>query len=190
VDAPFGKLDTRLRSFLSENHRKALWEGRYSDAGYDDRSCPEAELAYHLGWFFEGNSEVVHQLMTLACEQHPKTDWNEQRKWYVRGEAYRMKTCDLPDYDETYTLPWSNRGPRPEVSQVTSDKVLNAVFELYPATVTEIVDHDAVDVGCEQTRKALIELCDHDILTRREDDMRPNNPYVYYPGFEDDIAVT
>ncbi|WP_435101016.1 bifunctional DNA primase/polymerase [Halarchaeum sp. P4] len=188
VDAPFGKLDTRLRAFLGDDRRKALWEGRYSDAGYDDRSRAEAELAWRLGWFFEGNPEVVSQLMTLACEQHPTTDWNEPRKWLVRDDdGYRENTIELPDYDDTYTPPWSGRGPRPEVSQVTSDRVLAATFDLYPATVDEIANHEEVDVCREQTRKALEELRDHDVLARRKDMKRRDNPYVYYPLFEEEI---
>jgi len=186
VDAPFGKLERRLGAFLGDDRRQALWEGRYSDAGYDDRSQAEAELAYHLGWFFEGNAEVVSQLMTLASEQYPTTDGNEPRKWRVRDDdGYRVSTCELPDYDDTYTPPWSGRGPRPEVSHVTAENVLNATFELYPATVKEITNHGSVDVGREQTRKALEEWRDDKILAREADSKRPNNPYVYYPTFED-----
>ena len=186
VDAPFGRVETRLRAFLGDDHRRTLWEGRYSDAEHDDRSQAEAELAYHLGWFFEGNAEAVSQLMTLACEQYPTTDCNEPRKWRVRDDdSYRVSTCELPDYDETYTPPWSGRGPRPEVSHVTAEKVLNATFELYPATVKEITNHGSVDVGREQTRKALEEWRDDKILAREADSKRPNNPYVYYLTFED-----
>ncbi|WP_082222520.1 bifunctional DNA primase/polymerase [Halorubrum halophilum] len=188
VDAPFGKLDTRLQAFLTKDQRKALWEGRYSDAGHNDRSQAEAELAYHLGWFFERNAQVVGQLMTLACGRYPKTDWNELRKWLVRDDdSYRKGTTQLPDYNDTYTPPWSGRGPRPEVSQVTSGKVLDATFELYPATVNEITENETVDVSREQTRKALEELRDYDILTREKDTMRPGNPYVYYPVFEENL---
>ncbi|WP_160163361.1 bifunctional DNA primase/polymerase [Haloarcula argentinensis] len=188
IAAPFGKLETRLRAFLGDDRRQALWEGRYSDAGYDDRSQAEAELAYHLGWFFESNAEVVSKLLTLACEQYPTTDWNEPRKWRVRDDdAYRVSTCELPDYDDTYTPPWSGRGPRPEVSQVTSDKVLAATFELYPATVDEIANYEEVDVCREQTRKALEELRDHEILAREKDTMQPGKPYVYYPTFEEEL---
>jgi hypothetical protein len=188
VDAPFGKLDIRLRAFFGDDHRKALWEGQYSDAGHNDRSRAEAELAYHLGWFFEGNAEVVGQLMTFACKRYPTTDWNEPRKWLVRDDdGYRESTIELPDYGETYTPPWSSRGPRPEVSQVTSDKVLTAAFELYPATVDEIANHEEVDVCREQTRKALEELRDYEILARKKDTMRPGKPYVYYPTFEEEL---
>lgn len=188
VDAPFEKLETRLKAFLGDDHRKALWEGRYSDVGHDDRSRAEAEFAYHLGWFFEGYEEVVGQLMTLACQRYPTTDWNEPRKWLVRDDdGYRESTIELPDYDDTYTPPWSGRGPRPEVSQVTSDKVLNAVRELYPAKVDEIANHEDVDVCREQTRKALEELRDHDVLVREKDMKRRDNPYVYYPLFEEKI---
>jgi hypothetical protein len=188
VDAPFEKLETRLRAFLGDDRRTSLWEGRYSKAGYDDRSRAEAELAWRLGWFFEANSEVVGQLMTLACQRYPTTDWNEPRKWLVRDDdGYRENTTELPDYDDTYTPPWSGRGPRPEVSQVTSDKVLNAVRELYPAKVDEIANHEDVDVCREQTRKALEELRDHDVLAREKDMKRRDNPYVYYPLFEEEI---
>lgn len=188
VDAPFRKLETRLRAFLGDDRRQALWEGRYSDAGYDDRSRAEAELAYHLGWFFESNAEVVSQLITLACEQYPTTDWDESRKWLVRDDdGYRESTIELPDYDDTYTPPWSGRGPRPEVSQVTSDKVLTATFELYPAKVDKIANHEEVDVCREQTRKALEELRDHDLLAREKDPMQPGRPYVYYPTFEEEL---
>lgn len=188
VDAPFGELDTRLRAFLGDDRRKALWEGRYSDAGYDDRSRAEAKLAYHLGWFFEGSTKVVGQLMTLACERHPKTDWNEPRKWLVRDDdGYRKNTVELPDYGVTYNPPWSGRGPRPEVSQVTSDRVLAATFELYPATVNEIANHEEVDVCREQTRKALEELRDYDVLAREKDTIQPGKPYAYYPTFEEEL---
>ncbi|WP_158855023.1 bifunctional DNA primase/polymerase [Halorhabdus sp. CUG00001] len=191
VNASFGKLATRLRAFLGDDRRKALWEGRYSDARHNDRSQAEAELAHHLGWFFEGNIEVVKQLMTLACEQFPTTDWNEPRKWLVReDDSYRVSTCELPDYNDTYTPPWSGRGPRSEVSQVTSDKVLTATFELYPAKVDEIANHEEVDVCREQTRKALEELRDYEILAREKDTMQPGKPYVYYPIFEEELNNT
>lgn len=189
VDAPFEKLETRLRAFLGKDHRKALWDGRYSEVGYDDRSRAEAELAWRLGWFFEGNSEVVGQLMTLACEQHPTTDWNEPRKWLVRDDdGYRENTTELPDYEDTYTPPWSGRGPRPEVSEVTFEKVLNATFDLYPATDKEISNHDEVDVGREQTRKALVALMEDDVIAREKGERRPGNPLVYYPAFEEEIG--
>jgi len=191
IDAPFRRLDTRLRAFLGDDRRKALWEGRYSDAGYNDRSRAEAELAWHLGWFFEGNAKAVGQLMTLACEQHPTTDGDEPRKWLAReDDSYRQNTVELPDYGETYNLPRSGRGPRPEVSQITSDKVLTATFELYPAKVDEIANHEEVDVCREQTRKALEELRDYDLLTREKSTMRPGKPYVYYPTFEEELNNT
>jgi predicted transcriptional regulator len=58
---------------------------------------------------------------------------------------------------------------------------------LYPAKVDEIADHEEVDVCREQTRKALEELRDHDILAREKDTMRPGKPYVYYPTFEEEL---
>jgi len=189
VDAPFRKLETRLRAFLGDDRRQALWEGRYSDARYDDRSRAEAGLAYHLGWFFESNAEVVSQLITLACEQYPTTDWDEPRKWLVRkDDGYRKNTVELPDYDDTYTPPWSGCGPRPEVSEVTFEKVLNATFDLYPATDKEISNHDEVDVGREQTRKALVALIEDDVIARKKCEKRPGNPLVYYPAFEEELT--
>jgi hypothetical protein len=130
----------------------------------------------------------VAQLVTLACEQYPKTDWNEPRKWLVRDDdGYRRHTIELPSYDDTYTPPWSGRGPRPEVSQVTFEKVLNATFDLYPATTKEISDHETVDVSREQTRKALVELVEDSVIGRVKDEKRPGNPFVYYPAFEEEL---
>lgn len=188
VAAPFDRLKTRLQAFLNDEKRRALWEGRYSEADFDDRSRAEGALAYHLGWFFEEDSSVVSQLMTLSCRQYPMTDSNTPRKWLIRDDdSYRQNTVKLPDYDNTYTPSWSGLGPRPEVSQVTSNRVLVATHELYPATVDEITNHSSVDVGREQTRKALEELRDSEFLSREKDMRRPGNPYVYYPAFEDEI---
>jgi predicted transcriptional regulator len=74
------------------------------------------------------------------------------------------------------------------VSQVTSDKVLTATFELYPATVDEIANYEEVGVCREQTRKVLEELRDHEILAREKDTMQAGNPYVYYPTFEEELS--
>lgn len=188
VDAPFGKLEIRLEAFLDDEVRKALWEGRYSDADFDDRSTAEGALAWHLGWFLEGESNVVGQFMSLACHRYPRTDWDGPRKWLVRkDDSYREATLDLPDYPFTYDPPRSRIGPRPEVSSVASEKVLTVLGELYPATTKEVANHELVDVGREQTRKALVELMDYDVLARENDHTRPNNPYVYYPAFEDEL---
>lgn len=188
VDAPFGKLEIRLEAFLEDEVRQALWEGRYSDAGFDDRSSAEGALARHLGWFLEEEPDVVGQFMSLACHQFPRTDWGEPRKWLVRkNDSYREATLELPDYPFTYEPPRLRIGPRPEVSSVASEKVSIALSALYPATTKEIASHELVDVGCEQTRKALVELLDSEVLSRKKDYSRPNNPYVYYPAFEDEI---
>lgn len=188
VDAPFDKLEIRLDAFLDDEVRRALWEGRYSDAGFDDRSDAEGALAWHLGWFLDGEPDVVGQFMSLACNRFPQTDWGEPRKWLVRkNDSYREATLELPDYPFTYEPAGSRVGPRPEVSSVASEKVLTALGAFYPATTKEVANHELVDVCQEQTRKALVELMEYDVLAREKDYTRPNNPYVYYPAFEDEI---
>lgn len=184
IDAPFGKLQTRLRTFLDDETRKALWVGRYTDAGFDDRSDAEASLAYHLGWFFEGDPDVVRQLMSLACNQHPLTDRGEKRKWIDRPDAsYHEPTLRLPDYADPYEPPMSPVGKRPKVSFVARDDVMLTVAEIGPATTTEIANHDRVDVKKRQVLNALNELEDVGIV---EWEKRGRAPVYYIVGCEHD----
>lgn len=184
VDAPFDRLEIRLETFLDDRRRRALWEGRFSDAGYDDRSDAEMELVAHLGWFFGGNSDVVAQLMSLAAHRHPRTDWGEYRKWLTDArDSYRQTTISkMPDYDSTYDPPDSTAGYRPVVSSITNEKVMIALFAEYPATCREITNYELVDRSERHVNRALKQLIESGVAKRSKDCSRPNNPYVYYPA--------
>lgn len=189
VNAPFGDLDQRLQAFLDDETRKKLWTAQWAELGYDDTSTPEMALVAHLGWFFEGDAEVVGQLMNLACHQHPGTDLGKPRKWAVEDRAsYRQPTlAAMPDYEETYESGRSHIGPRPDVSHITYENVMVATAKVGPARVQEITDHEANDRSDSQTRRALQELVDDGVV---ESEKRPNgkrgpNPTYYsIAGYE------
>lgn len=183
IEAPFDRLETRLRVFLDDEIRKALWVGRYSDAGFNDHSDAERALIWHLGWFFESDLNVVGQLMNFACSQHQTTGTGDVRKWNNRLEGYRETTLELPEYTDLYEPPTPKVGPRPEVSYVLRDQVILSLQELYPATVDEVAAHERVDCKRRQVRNALNELIETNMYSREKDTKRPNNPYIYFPDF-------
>lgn len=194
VDAPFGDLDQRLHAFLNTDTeigeiREKLWTGQWNDLGYNDRSTPEMALVAHLGWFFEGNAEVVGQLMSLACHQYPSTDLSKPRKWAVEDRpSYRQSTlAAMPDYEETYEPGSSHVGLRPKVSHITYENVMVATAKVGPARVEEVAAHEGNDRSKRQTERALMELIDDGMVGREK---RPNgkrgpNPYFYWViGYE------
>lgn len=158
---------------------QALLDGEYGAAGHpNDRSRAEWELADRLAWwFYEGLTQdtatAVYAVIDAACEERPRTDSGDLRKWTERDREYRerivRKVCNR---EEGYIPPDPDRADsdsRPEVSRVTRANVNRAVVGMGEATTHEIVEHSAVDRCERHVRRALRTLRDDGTLSRRKD---------------------
>jgi hypothetical protein len=134
----------------------ALYEGRYRDAGYSDRSDAEAELVMRLAFWLQQNRSDVRAAMNRACQEHPRADVNGARKWLVRDGEYRNSTLELVEnVDRTYSGSDSTPGFRPTFSKLTSEYVLDALLDLGLASSAEIAEHPKVDRSLSQVQRVL-----------------------------------
>lgn len=169
----------------------ALWEGRYRDAGYDDRSNAEMELLLRLAFWMEKDEQAMRTAMQMTCSEHSRTQSGEPRKWSVRDGLYRNLTVKKArqEVDGVYDpgsigviLPFEEKST---VSYVTKNKVLDALQDLMNASTKEIVEHDEVDRGERQVRNALTKL-EEDGWVAWERDGRQ---VYYYLTFPDDGSL-
>lgn len=159
----------------------ALLEGRYADAGFEgDRSAAETSLVTYLRFLFGDDTEIVAQVMDAICNQKPRTDTGQPRKW-LQSKHHR-ETALSQEYapDNLYEEPVPATGERPKVSHITYENVMVATADLGPATAEEIAEHKANDRKKRQTENALKELIEDGIVKREKDTDRPYNLYVYW----------
>ena len=140
----------------------ALWEGKYREVGHvaddgtADRSTAEAELVMRLAFWLQQRRDEVANAMDRACSEHPRTADGQARKWLARRDGYRDQTLDLiQEVDNTYDGSPGPAGWRPDVSKITSERVLDALLDLGLATSAEITSHSSVDRSRRQVRRAL-----------------------------------
>jgi DNA-binding transcriptional ArsR family regulator len=140
----------------------ALWNGEYREVGHvaddgsADRSTAEAELVMRLAFWLHKKRSDVANAMDRACREHPRTGDGQARKWLARRDGYRDSTLDLiSEVDNTYEGSVGLPGWRPDVSKITSERVLDAVLDLGLATSAEITEHESVDRSRRQVRRAL-----------------------------------
>lgn len=168
--------DRRQKMFDSKHGERirALWEGRYSEAGYSDRSTAEAALVSHLGFWMNGNTRIVAGLMDEACEEYPEADVNGPRKWSKAQTIYRERTLKLAKHLHYYqpASEQQSHDDRPIVSWVTENRVFGALLQIEPATTEDLVNHKYVDRGKRQVRNCLSELEKRDIITYKRDGRR------------------
>lgn len=156
---------------------RALWEGRYRAAGFNDRSRAEASLVAYLGWWMEGNRKIVKQLMDQACKEYPQADVNGLRKWREAGSLYQNLTLDFVKHDSYYEPPQPSRpfDERPAASHVTREKFYEALLDLGIARMVEITDHESFDRSVSAARRARNWYEEQGIVKRMND-----HPYTYY----------
>jgi DNA-binding transcriptional ArsR family regulator len=140
----------------------ALWNGEYREVGHvaddgsADRSTAEAELVMRLAFWLHKKRSDVANAMDRACRENPRTGDGQARKWLARRDGYRDSTLDLiSEVDNTYEGSVGVPGWRPDVSKITSERVLDAVLDLGLATSAEITEHESVDRSRRQVRRAL-----------------------------------
>ena len=140
----------------------ALWRGDYREVGHvaddgsADRSTAEAELVMRLAFWLQKKRADVANAMDRACREHPRTADGQARKWLVRRDGYRDQTLDLiTEVENTYEGSPGPAGWRPDVSKITSERVLDALLDLGLATSAEITSHSSVDRSRRQVRRAL-----------------------------------
>jgi hypothetical protein len=152
-------IDRRIQKAKHSKHGArftALWEGRYRDVGYSDRSDAEAELILRLAYWFKKNRSDVRAAMNRACREHSQADVNGPRKWLAGSDSYRESTLELiENVDRTYSGSASKPGFRPAVSKLTSEYVLDALMDLGLATSAEIAAHEKVDRSKRSVQRAL-----------------------------------
>jgi hypothetical protein len=152
-------VEDRLRKMMQSakgEKIEALWEGRYRDAEFDDRSRAEASLVAYLGWWMQGDRMLVKELMDRACREHPTADVNGPRKWTEVGELYQTLTLDFAIHDDYYQPP-SPKLPydeRPAASHITRKNYYYALLDLGIARTTEIVEHESFDRGTSAAVRA------------------------------------
>lgn len=153
------RIDRRISKAKRSKHGErftALYEGRYRDAGYSDRSDAEAELVCRLGFWLEQNRSDVKAAMNRSCREHPQADVNGARKWLTGSESYRETTLELIDeVDRTYSGSDSKNGFRPSFSKLTSEYVLDALMDLGLASSGEIAEHPKVDRSKRSVQRVL-----------------------------------
>ena len=159
LDSADHHIDRRIEKAKHSKHGErftALWEGRYRDVGYSDRSDAEAELILRLAFWFKKNRSDLRAAMNRACREHPQADVNGPRKWLAGSDSYRETTLELVDeVDGTYSGSDSEAGFRPEFSRLTSEYVLDALFDLGLASSAEIAEHPTVDRSLSQVQRVL-----------------------------------
>ena len=134
----------------------ALYEGRYTDAGYSDRSDAEAELILRLAYWFKKNWSDVRAAINRSCREHPQADVNGARKWLSGSDSYRESTLELVDeVDRTYSGSDSKNGFRPAFSKLTSEYILDALMDLGLASSGEIAAHEKVDRSKRSVQRVL-----------------------------------
>ena len=153
------RIDRRISKAKNSKHGErftALYEGRYTDAGYSDRSDAEAELVCRLAFWLKQNRSDVKAAMNRACREHPQADVNGARKWLTGSESYRETTLELIDeVDRTYSGSDSKNGFRPPFSKLTSEYVLDALMDLGLASSDEIAEHPKVDRSKRSVQRVL-----------------------------------
>lgn len=188
-------IEARIQKMLNGKNgpgNTALWEGRYRDAGYDDRSNAEMVLVMRLAFWMQKNEAAIRTAMNLACSDHPRTQRGDARKWAERTGIYRDVTVQNARQmvDNVYEgggksdiLPFEEK---PTVSYPTYERVLDAVSDLGLASSSEIADHPRVDRSQRQVRNALNELIDDGVIERIVDG--PQTRY-YLPLLKDKIPL-
>lgn len=146
----------KMKKSAKDEKIEALWEGRYRDAEFDDRSRAEASLVAYLGWWMQGDRMLVKQLMDRACREYPTADVNGPRKWTEAGELYQRLTLEFATHDDYYQPP-SPKLPyeeRPAASHITRKNYYCALLDLGIARTVEIVEHDSFDRGTSAAVRA------------------------------------
>lgn len=189
VDANF-HIKSRVEKAKNSKHGEqftALWEGRYRDAGYSDRSTAEAELLCRLAFWMEQNEDAMACAMDLACSEHPRAGSMGPRKWLQRDGVYRQTslTSAIDTVDNSYS--GSTNGYQPEVSAITMEAVLNVLLELRIARKEEIYEHPEVDRKKTQIGEALRRWEDQGLVSRTRSDADGRKIYYYPTGLESSI---
>lgn len=174
-------LDSRLKAmFNSKNGEKyrLLWEGNYSQAGFNDRSKAEQSLCTILAFFLNKDKSSIRKAMNRACQENPNG-----RKWVERTGVYRDKTVQtaLETVTETYS-PGQGRRPYdllPEFSTPTLRKVQEAIWQKYPVSTSEIAD----EVGrSEQLINRVLDRLKDDGLVESKQDPDDGRKWLHYPA--------
>ncbi|WP_327050556.1 bifunctional DNA primase/polymerase [Halomicrococcus gelatinilyticus] len=178
VDVDF-HIKSRIEKAKNAKHGEqftALWEGRYRDAGYSDRSTAEADLLCRLAFWLEKDEKAMACAMDIACSEHPRTDGMSPRKWLERDGVYRETSLKSATATVDNEYSGSTSGTyRPTVSKLTKDAVFEALMDLKAATSTEIAEHDATDRSKRQIQNALKEYDEQDVI-----DWTKDGRQVYY----------
>lgn len=175
-------IQNRVRKAKNGKHGDqftALWEGRYRDADYNDDSDAEMDLAIRLAFWMQENESAIRTALNMACEEHPRSQNGGVRKWAERTDVYRDVTVKkaIREVDEVYeggstsvALPFDKK---PDVSYPTYERVMVAVYELGPATTTELLEHERVDRSRRQVQRALDKLEDDGLVSWEKDGRAP-----------------
>ena len=129
-----------------------LWAGRTTD--YPSHSEADLALCGMLAFWTRKDADRMARMF--------RESGLSREKW--KREDYRRMTIEqaIEGCEDTYTESSSASRPdfRPETSLITSNKVFRAVMDLGVATTQHIVDHDDVDRGPRQVRRALDTMID------------------------------
>jgi hypothetical protein len=147
-----------------------LWRGKTT--GYPSQSEADLALCGMLAFWTKRDADRMARLFDASGLS--------REKW--KRDDYRSMTIDLAieGCEDTHTESSSASRPgfRPETSHITRNKVFRAVMDLGVATTQHIVDHDDVDRGPRQVRRALDNMTDTGMI----DHVRKGRRTYYHHG--------
>jgi|GEM_PF-6613354 len=181
VDLP---IDRRVGVAKESAHGEkftSLWEGRYRDAEFDNRSDAEASLVAYLAFYLQGEKKAVRQAMNLAVNEHPRTADGNPRKWNdpEAGTTYRETLLEVVENVENHYTPPSSHipgTPRPPTSAITRTNAHSVLMDLGIASTAEIAEHENFDRGQQQARRAINHYIDEGLV----DSIRDGRRVLYY----------
>lgn len=169
IDAEFD-VETRYRVMLkcSESATiKSVIRGNLSESRFkDDRHQAEGYLAEQIGFYMDRDREVIRQVLQALFRRNPETDAHQNlpakrsNRKFLHNEQHRTQILDYGASPDSSYTPGSDirrhsAEERPEVGAPLFERVHDALSDLVLARTVEIVEHDRVDRGKSQVRRAL-----------------------------------
>lgn len=169
IDAEFdvqSRYQTMLNCVEAETIKSVI-RGNLSETRFkDDRHQAEGYLAEQIGFYMDRDREVIRQILQTLFKRNPRTDAHQDSstkrsiRKFLHNEQHRAQIIEYgaskkPSYSPGSDIRRHSAGDRPEVGAPLFERVHDALSDLVLARTVEIVEHDRVDRGKSQVRRAL-----------------------------------
>jgi hypothetical protein len=194
IDADFD-VQRRYRTMLNcaeAETIKSVIRGNLSETRFkNDRHKAEGHLAEQIGFYMDRDREVIRQVLLALFRRNPETDAHQNSstkrstRKFLHNEQHRAQIIDHGSSGNSSYTPGSDIRrhsieDRPEVGAPLFERVHDALSDLVLARTVEIVEHDRVDRGKSQVRRALRKMREDEAIPYDVERIKDGRKQFYY----------